>query len=77
MVQGRSEASEGSRVVPSLTKEELKEIDRQIKVFDEEQVKTEMQFVEENFDIFKKVTPLIIERLERLDQIPAKLSFMF
>ena len=27
--------------------------------------------------MFKKVTPLIIERLERLDQIPGKLSFMF
>ena len=77
VVQGKNEASQGSRIVESKTKEELKELDRQIKEFDEAQVEKEINFVDENFDMFKKVTPLIIERLERLDQIPGKLSFMF
>ena len=77
VAQGKNEASQGSRIVESKTKEELKELDRQIKEFDAAQVEKEMNFVEENFDMFKKVTPLIIERLERLDQIPEKLSFMF
>ena len=77
VVQGKNESSKGSRIVESKTKEELKELDRQIKEFDEAEVEKEINFVDENFDMFKKVTPLIIERLERLDQIPGKLSFMF
>lgn len=77
VVQGKSEAADGSRVVPSKTKEELKEYDRQIKEFDKDSVEQEMNFVSDNFEMFKKVCPLIIERLDRLDQIPGKLSFMF
>lgn len=77
VVQGKSEAADGSRVVPSLTKEELKELDRQIKEFDAAAVEAQMPFVEENFEMFKSVCPLIIERLDRLDQIPGKISFMF
>ena len=77
VVQAKAEAAEGTRIVPSLTKEELEELDRQVKEFDEAAVEEQMKFVESNFDTFKKTCPLIIERLDRLDQIPSKLSFMF
>lgn len=77
VVQGKDESCQGSRVVPSMSKEELNELDRQIKEFDEDKVSEELDFVDQNFDMFKKLSPLIIERLDRLDQIPAKLSFIF
>lgn len=76
-VLGESESEAGTRTIPSLTKDEIKKQSLVIKKYDKNMLHDAIKWVDDNFETYKKVCPLIIERLVRLDEIPQKLSFMF
>lgn len=77
VILGHEQAKSGTKTVPSLNKIEAAEEARKIKHYDQSALAEAAKYVEANFETFEKTCPLLIERLNRLDEIPAKLSFMF
>ena len=67
--------NKGQTIIPTLSKEEQK--NTKLKLWEKKEVDCALQEVESNFDIFVNICPHIIERLNRLDEIPQKLSFLF
>ena len=67
--------NKGQTIIPTLSKEEQK--NNKLKLWEKNEINWALQEVESNFDIFVNICPHIIERLNRLDEIPQKLSFLF
>ncbi len=78
--QGASIAT-GISVCPTPTKEELAESAREIRIpgsgIDEEKWQSYIADVADDQDRYLKMYPLIIERMNRFDEIPSKLEFLF
>lgn len=68
-------------MVPTPTKDEQKAAEAVTRALPadatEEQWQAALEAVDADSALYEAVHPLIIERLERLDQIPAKLAFLF
>ncbi len=76
-----AQAPAGVTVVPTLTKDEQKAAEAVTRALPDgatpEQWEAALAAVDARTGFYEAVHPLIIERLERLDQIPAKLAFLF
>ncbi len=71
----------GVNIFPTPSKEELGEAAKELRIpgegVDEQRWQSCVADVSDNEDLYLKMYPLIIERLNRFDEIPAKLEFLF
>lgn len=76
-----SEVPEGVTIVPTLTKEELKEAAEQTSLpgvdIDEEKWQASLARVQDDKVWFMRTRELIVERMNRFDEISAKLEYLF